>query len=64
MSAKVIELSDHQMLNCPHQMKVSDAIRRLQKLIDLHGDLKIDGLPGVEHWAADSEGPAFFYVIG
>jgi hypothetical protein len=58
MSAKVIEL----IQPAHHQMKASDAIKRLQKLIDLHGDLKIDGLPGLEHWAADSEGPAFFYV--
>lgn len=45
------------------QMRASQAIKRLQELIDLHGDLKIDGLPGVEYWPADSEGPAFLYVI-
>lgn len=44
------------------QIKASHAVKRLQQLIALHGDLKIDGMPGVEFWPADREGPAYFFV--
>lgn len=59
MPGKVIEM----IQPChPHQMKASVAIKRLQELIDLHGDLKVDGLDRIEFWPKDDEGPAFFYV--
>lgn len=57
-TAKVIE-----MIQPPHhQMKASVAMKRLQELIDQHGDLKIDGLSGIDFWPADSDGPPFFYI--
>ena len=58
MGAKVIEMHQWQ----GRQMKASQAIERLQELIDLHGDLKVDGLGDILHWPKDEEGPAFFFV--
>lgn len=58
MSEKIVE-----MIPQPHhQMKASAAIKRLQELIALHGDLKVDGLDGVQFWPKDDEGPGFFYI--
>jgi len=56
--AKIIELYQPPC----HQMKASIAIKRLQKLIEQHGDLKVDGLSGIAYWPADNEGPGFFFV--
>jgi hypothetical protein len=35
---------------------------RLQELVELHGDLRIDGVEGIDYWPADEEGPAFFLL--
>jgi len=58
MGAKVIEMYRPQV----RQMKASQAVKRLQELIDLHGDLIVDGLPDIQFWPKGKEGPAFYFV--
>lgn len=59
LSTKVIEF-----IEIPQSMMASQAIRRIQELVELHGDLILDGFDGAEFWPADGEGGAFLYLVG